>query len=828
MQIQLDEMTSTSVAPDSPPDLSGSKSSKSSSFHSSRLSPPDGILADISNFEDIGLDDDVHGQIRNGKDTIGLHIFDQGLVPLRSTVVSSLLGKPSSPGIGHHQLNEGRLNREISTMTIRDLTGVVDVNDGFHSRKPINNLAEDFGRNNRVASLSPQVNTYASPIQLQNAISNSSSPRTSPHYTLNCASDSMLSIPPARPRVRTRSPTPNTGALSPSPSHPRYRSRSRPSAPHTPSFQRSMSWQPSRKSVKELEDEYHDSDDELPDDAALWNIPISPRPQEERARGRSSRSQSRSPGPRPIPLVHSVSSPPQIQSSPSSTPPLTNARRRPKHGRGRSISMGPSGHAPPNLENNIHIHSSRRGPRANTWNVVMSDLSEEAKIITEALEFHADEAAREREELVQAGKKPKPSSNKRQSGSMIELPPLQRPNIMIDPLPISKEKEKVLSRTRPSWLPPKDQKEEKRHLKEYKKMMALSRESDKRKAAEAAAAACKKDDTRKMLQRIWDDHVFPHWEKVISEPRIRELWWRGIPARSRGMAWQRAIGNELALSDDSFNKAFDRANQLRARATKQENDIHRRDIDRFAAIRLDVASTFPALKLFTEGGPLFDTLVQVLDAYAMYRSDVGYIHGIHTVAALLLLQLHTASATFQALANALNRPLLLAFLTSDQTAMARAYSLASSKLRLKYPRLSTHLCENLYLSDADIWESMFRTLFTNGLDVEHASRVWDCWVFEGDRIVFRAGVAILGCLESQLINILPGEEGQKAAIGMLGWGPKAIEKSKRGMVGRVSIDSQTSSRNSHDAPPNQDALMSWALGSTNIDRFMHMVRDAGR
>jgi hypothetical protein len=60
---------------------------------------------------------------------------------------------------------------------------------------------------------------------------------------------------------------------------------------------------------------------------------------------------------------------------------------------------------------------------------------------------------------------------------MIELPPLQRPNIMIDPLPISKEKEKVLSRTRPSWLPPKDKEEEKRHLKEYKRMMEQSREA---------------------------------------------------------------------------------------------------------------------------------------------------------------------------------------------------------------------------------------------------------------------------------------------------------------------------------------------------------------
>lgn len=126
-------------------------------------------------------------------------------------------------------------------------------------------------------------------------------------------------------------------------------------------------------------------------------------------------------------------------------------------------------------------HAGGRPPRGNSWNVALSDLSEEAKVLTEALEFHADETAREHEERVQGGKSARTSIEKakRESAGMIELPPLKRPNIMIDPLPISKEKEKVLSRTRPSWLPPKDQKEEKRHLKEYKKMMALSRDAGK-------------------------------------------------------------------------------------------------------------------------------------------------------------------------------------------------------------------------------------------------------------------------------------------------------------------------------------------------------------
>lgn len=109
----------------------------------------------------------------------------------------------------------------------------------------------------------------------------------------------------------------------------------------------------------------------------------------------------------------------------------------------------------------------------------MSDLSEEAKIITEALEFHADEQEYKRGETLQSGRSSSSSGtdSKRGSRTTIELPPLQKSNIMIDPLPISKEKEKVLTRTRPSWLPPKDQKEEKKHLKEYKKMMEQSREA---------------------------------------------------------------------------------------------------------------------------------------------------------------------------------------------------------------------------------------------------------------------------------------------------------------------------------------------------------------
>ncbi|PGH05493.1 hypothetical protein AJ79_06800 [Helicocarpus griseus UAMH5409] len=757
-------MTAISVAPDSPPELSGSKSSKSSSFHSSsHNSGPDGILADISNFEDIGLEEEY----------VDPRHFAQDKFPLRHS-------RRMTPGSGPRSSAMATTTRELTAST---------------NRKEYPHL------NGQVQGALDAMQTLSLPRS-----------RSTSRRMLSSASTPSLQLrPSSRQRSRSPSPGPQLAPLSPTnttalPPRPRLTT--------SRSFTRSPSQTRPRKTVEELENEYHDSDEELPEDATLWNVPISPRPPQERAGGRGPSPDRRSPGPRPLPLSHSVSAPP-LPPSPTSSPPASaRLPKRPKMP--RASSLGPSRADP-----------SPRSPRINSWNLVMSELSEEAKILTEALEFHADNASQRREERLRSGKSSARSSleqGKRDSNGMIQLPPLQKSNIMIDPLPISKEKEKVLSRTRPSWLPPKDPKEEKKHLSEYKRMMALSREADKRKAAEAANAQCKKDDTRKMLQRIWDDYVFPDWDRVISEHRTRELWWRGITTRSRGAVWQRALGNELALTEDTYIKALERAKNIQARTDDNASDSNKKMKEWFATIRRDASAAFPDLHLFGEGGPLRENLVNVLDAYAMYRSDVGYLYGIHTIAAVLLLNLPTPAATFQALANALNKPLPLAFLTADPGATSRAYSLASTTLRLKYPRVSNHLYENLYLSDEQIWGPMFQSLLTNGLDLERLSRVWDCWVFEGDGIIIRAAVTILGCIETQLLNILPGDEGQKTATRLLGWGSKHVERGRAGRRARSS-DGDSVNGNSSDNGSSNDLSGYWVLNNAgDEDAFMGMVR----
>ena len=136
--------------------------------------------------------------------------------------------------------------------------------------------------------------------------------------------------------------------------------------------------------------------------------------------------------------------------------------------------------------------------RSMSWNVALSELSEEAVSLSEALEVYARESEQSKDDkssikISSAERQSLDTMLKRSKTNGIELPPLRKGEVMVDPLPISKEKEKVLSRTRPSWLPPKDPREEAKHLKEYQRMMELSFES-----GTLIRYSAKKNTTRKV------------------------------------------------------------------------------------------------------------------------------------------------------------------------------------------------------------------------------------------------------------------------------------------------------------------------------------------
>ncbi len=562
-----DHADAHSPMPGSPPDLTNSKSSKSSSFHSSYQSDDNPILSDVGNFEDIGLDDESRAEADIGDFAVKTSVnpYDASFATELRATAQQRRRVPMATTHGN------RAQRELTAQKTKSLYNGI--------RGPVRGMTDGLG---------------------------------------------LLPIQNGNPMARQRISSPSTSSLSLT--MKRNRSSS-PVMPYGPRYNLSSgslkarrgSWQANRerKTVKELEKECDEDDgDDLPDECFLENVPISPRPPQERAASMpasASTSPERRPKAEKIRSVGNGTSPKPAEQGELRSP---NAR----------ITSGES----PTVNFPLD-HDALLVGRAKSWTAALSSLSPEAKALTEALEEYAEEE--EEKDLRQRrsfnANSRSHTDNKRVKSAIAELPPLRRTDIMIDPLPISKEKEAVLSRTRPSWLPPKNPAEEKRHLKEYQKMMTSALEAERKKEAEKEARSTCRDETANSLLRIWEDHVLPNWNEVTRQKRTRELWWRGIAPRSRGSVWAKAIGNELGLTDSSYTAALRRAQALEktVKSGSQLSSDEERKRGWLERIEADVKETYSELKIFLPGGPLNAGLRDVLLAYAMYRSDVGYVHG---------------------------------------------------------------------------------------------------------------------------------------------------------------------------------------------------------
>ena len=117
--------------------------------------------------------------------------------------------------------------------------------------------------------------------------------------------------------------------------------------------------------------------------------------------------------------------------------------------------------------------------RVVSYHEAVSALDDESKRLTRELGKIQVSGANEDGPSDEAPNTSKPlpalQRQSRRAASHTHLPSTS--TLAIDPLPPSKEKEAVLSQTRPPWLPPKKKSEEKRHLAEYQKMVQRAEEA---------------------------------------------------------------------------------------------------------------------------------------------------------------------------------------------------------------------------------------------------------------------------------------------------------------------------------------------------------------
>ncbi|KAJ7235867.1 rab-GTPase-TBC domain-containing protein [Mycena haematopus] len=325
--------------------------------------------------------------------------------------------------------------------------------------------------------------------------------------------------------------------------------------------------------------------------------------------------------------------------------------------------------------------------------------------------------------------------------------------------------EKVRSRTRPSFLPPKSREEDDKHLSEWESMMKQSRTTaaKQRKAFQERRIAREKKIEDSL--HIWEKEIVPDWKVVHKNAALRKLWWEGIPTKLRASMWANAVGNALALSKDNYRTCLARAKRALGSGAFPSATL--------SLVEQDISTTLPSLHIFhRENGPLYPDLKDMMCAWVVSRSDegLGYTFGAAKIAAMLLINMPVQQA-FIVMRNLMERHCMRSFFGGDGSkddvdAYYRIFDtlLADGMPKIYFNFKQHQISPSAYLPD---W---LLPLFLDHLPFEACARIWDVLLLEGDSFLYRAALGILAVLEprlffpdrKELLELLRGEN--KAAL----------------------------------------------------------------
>ncbi|KAF4030637.1 Rab-GTPase-TBC domain [Phytophthora infestans] len=262
-----------------------------------------------------------------------------------------------------------------------------------------------------------------------------------------------------------------------------------------------------------------------------------------------------------------------------------------------------------------------------------------------------------------------------------------------------------------------------------------------------------KEEELRRAKKLWRTRILRDWEENKDTPLAHSLWRQGIPPSIRARVWPMAIGNKLKVTPEMFKIYRRRAAAYKSDRASKEDTVDGGREHTLALIDTDLPRTFPSLKLFDASGPYYAFLLEVLETYACYRPDLGYIQGMSYLAAMLCLHMpQDRYLAFQCLANLMVNEHLFTFYLLDADLANVYYTLFDAFLSARLPHLHAHLRDVGVFSCSMYLMNWLQTLFLQVLPLESAARVFDNFLLDGTVFLFRTAMAIHELLAPQLMR----------------------------------------------------------------------------
>lgn len=222
----------------------------------------------------------------------------------------------------------------------------------------------------------------------------------------------------------------------------------------------------------------------------------------------------------------------------------------------------------------------------------------------------------------------------------------------------------------------------------------------------------------------------------VVKRRIR----KGIPDCLRGLVWQLVSGSrDLLLMHQGVYEQL-----VLYETSASELDIIR-----------DISRTFPSHVFFQQRhGPGQRSLYNVLKAYSVYDRAVGYVQGMGFLAGLLLLYMSEEDAFWLLVAllkGAVHSPMEGLYLVG--LPLVQQYLFQFERLvKEQLPRLGAHFEEEM-INPSMYASQWFITVFSYSFPFPVALRIWDVFLSEGVKIIFKVGLALLKYCHDDLVKL---------------------------------------------------------------------------
>ncbi|XP_037348936.1 TBC1 domain family member 2A isoform X1 [Talpa occidentalis] len=229
--------------------------------------------------------------------------------------------------------------------------------------------------------------------------------------------------------------------------------------------------------------------------------------------------------------------------------------------------------------------------------------------------------------------------------------------------------------------------------------------------------------------------------ELTRSTEVKQLLRAGVPREHRPRVWRWLVHLRVyhLHSPGRYKELLSRGQAHKHPAARQ--------------IELDLNRTFPNNKHFTCPSSTFpDKLRRVLLAFSWQNPTIGYCQGLNRLAAIALLVLDEEESAFWCLVAIVETIMPADYYSKMLTASQVDQRVLQDLLSEKLPRLMAHLAQHR-VDLSFITFNWFLVVFADSLISNILLRVWDAFLYEGTKVLFRYALAIFKYNEEEILRL---------------------------------------------------------------------------